>query len=473
MRYNIIPGIIMILLFTINSNSVSQKEYSVVLPCFYKQDLNCDGIVNLKDAALFFIYHTDSLEALPEDIILDLLDFNTDRVINELDIEGFFGGLFSIYIYNPVLTHPDSLSYMSDTVKENARNIIFWIEQEHPEWRYKTVGIKRQLGLTDQPPVEMSYDLNDNGQIEKNDIIIFFIYLSDSVGVLAEDNIVLKRIDYNADGQVNFLDAEAYLYPILEEEIYYSAFPLILVDPLLKPMMTDEAIMLASRIFAWLEDGFFRYKSYLNVPRIERPEVWRIFPVNPLYREGILYLSPPIPTPGDLNYDFMRRTDDAVIFFSYFSDSLGVLPDTNDMIQQMDLNFDGRVDTLDIENFFFFLFYKLVLQEVSLDSLPPLSGKARNLALTWLEKMKPLHPEWRCIGPSRNLDNIQHLYDYIFAVQVSCDMNADGRVDIADAIALLILGRNNDLSADWNGNGAFGIDDVISFLLDVRAGKCN
>jgi len=76
-------------------------------------------------------------------------------------------------------------------------------------------------------------------------------------------------------------------------------------------------------------------------------------------------------------------------------------------------------------------------------------------------------------GPSRNSDKIQLLHDYFSGIPVSCDINGDSKVNIADAIALILLGRDKGPAADWNGDGAFGISDVISYILDVRDGRCD
>jgi len=53
------------------------------------------------------------------------------------------------------------------------------------------------------------------------------------------------------------------------------------------------------------------------------------------------------------------------------------------------------------------------------------------------------------------------------------DFNADGIISVADAIALLLLGRDDpgNSVADYNGDGKYSITDVIKLLLNIRAGN--
>ncbi|MEA2062143.1 MAG: hypothetical protein U9P14_00470 [Gemmatimonadota bacterium] len=55
-----------------------------------------------------------------------------------------------------------------------------------------------------------------------------------------------------------------------------------------------------------------------------------------------------------------------------------------------------------------------------------------------------------------------------------CDINGNGRINVADVIAFMLLGRGNpgDPRLDWNGDGAYGITDVIVLLMDIIKGKC-
>ncbi|MEA2062144.1 MAG: hypothetical protein U9P14_00475 [Gemmatimonadota bacterium] len=55
-----------------------------------------------------------------------------------------------------------------------------------------------------------------------------------------------------------------------------------------------------------------------------------------------------------------------------------------------------------------------------------------------------------------------------------CDINGNGRINIADVIAMLLLGRRNpdDPRLDWNSDGAYGITDVIALLMDIVKGNC-
>ena len=53
------------------------------------------------------------------------------------------------------------------------------------------------------------------------------------------------------------------------------------------------------------------------------------------------------------------------------------------------------------------------------------------------------------------------------------DYNGDGATTVSDAIALLLLQRNNpgDSSCDYNGDGSANITDVISLMLAIRNGN--
>jgi len=52
------------------------------------------------------------------------------------------------------------------------------------------------------------------------------------------------------------------------------------------------------------------------------------------------------------------------------------------------------------------------------------------------------------------------------------DINADGKVNVVDAISLLLLGRENpdDPAADYNADGLYSISDVISLLMNIISG---
>ena len=58
---------------------------------------------------------------------------------------------------------------------------------------------------------------------------------------------------------------------------------------------------------------------------------------------------------------------------------------------------------------------------------------------------------------------------------MSCreDINGDGNIGVADAIALLLLGRDDpgNSMADYNGDGKYSISDVIKLLLNIRDGN--
>ncbi len=56
-----------------------------------------------------------------------------------------------------------------------------------------------------------------------------------------------------------------------------------------------------------------------------------------------------------------------------------------------------------------------------------------------------------------------------------CDFTGDGRSDVADVIAFMLLARNipEDPRLDWNGDGKYTIADVLGLLLDIKGGKCS
>jgi hypothetical protein len=57
---------------------------------------------------------------------------------------------------------------------------------------------------------------------------------------------------------------------------------------------------------------------------------------------------------------------------------------------------------------------------------------------------------------------------------MGCDFNEDGRVGVADALALLIFQMRHpgDMSADFNGDGEAGLADVVTLLRDIMSGYC-
>ena len=59
------------------------------------------------------------------------------------------------------------------------------------------------------------------------------------------------------------------------------------------------------------------------------------------------------------------------------------------------------------------------------------------------------------------------------AVEYREDFNGDGNVNIADVIALLLLGRDNPNNprADYNGDGRFAVNDAIALLLNIMSGN--
>jgi len=53
------------------------------------------------------------------------------------------------------------------------------------------------------------------------------------------------------------------------------------------------------------------------------------------------------------------------------------------------------------------------------------------------------------------------------------DFNQDGRVSVADVVALLIASRDNpaDPALDYNGDGSYGITDAVALLIGIAKGK--
>lgn len=49
------------------------------------------------------------------------------------------------------------------------------------------------------------------------------------------------------------------------------------------------------------------------------------------------------------------------------------------------------------------------------------------------------------------------------------DYNGDGRVTISDAVAFLLLGRDNpsDPNLDYNGDGRYGITDAVALIINI------
>ena len=58
--------------------------------------------------------------------------------------------------------------------------------------------------------------------------------------------------------------------------------------------------------------------------------------------------------------------------------------------------------------------------------------------------------------------------------KLSCDYTGDNHYDVADVIALLLLGRNYpaDPLADYDRSGGYNVSDAVALLLDIRNGTC-
>lgn len=56
-----------------------------------------------------------------------------------------------------------------------------------------------------------------------------------------------------------------------------------------------------------------------------------------------------------------------------------------------------------------------------------------------------------------------------------CDFTGDGKSDLADVIAFMLVARANpdDPGLDWNGDGMYTVADVLGLLLDIKGGKCS
>ena len=97
-----------------------------------------------------------------------------------------------------------------------------------------------------------------------------------------------------------------------------------------------------------------------------------------------------------------------------------------------------------------------------------MTQEAKYFAFKELERLTPLRPEWS--GP---IEYIRKVIESLpTATKKNCDINGDGRVNIVDAIALLIAVLKQDPSADWDGDSELTINDVISFITDIRNDRC-
>ncbi len=58
---------------------------------------------------------------------------------------------------------------------------------------------------------------------------------------------------------------------------------------------------------------------------------------------------------------------------------------------------------------------------------------------------------------------------------MGCDFNEDGRVGVADALALMIFQMRSpgDPASDYNGDGETGLADVVTLITDIMTGFCS
>ncbi|MFH1069430.1 MAG: dockerin type I repeat-containing protein [Candidatus Glassbacteria bacterium] len=90
--------------------------------------------------------------------------------------------------------------------------------------------------------------------------------------------------------------------------------------------------------------------------------------------------------------------------------------------------------------------------------LPYLSGGAPHQQSVWIDNLQITKDEQELSVP----------------VQLRCDVNNDGRINVIDVIWLILLGRLNpaDPRLDWNGDGSYSILDAITLLRNIVGGEC-
>jgi len=416
-------------------------------------DYNEDGDLDLKDISLYFNYLADSVEVLGEDNYwIQTLDVNGNGIRDSLDAMWII--LCNVYPtetirdgYGPIFIHPDSFPSLSERAKVKVHDAIDLAQSWSPEFANNLYGIRRQFGLLDIAPVPINPDLDFGYGLNLLDVQQFFINLKMYLDSSGNGSSVFPQMDYNVDGRLDVIDTEAFIALFTYYEGAITGIHLSL---------EDDDHDFASRLVVSLFRG------------IGRPESWLSVTLRHIIDNLRLTYTPSTKILGDLNGDLIRNINDAALYFNYLTDSLGVLPDTNAILYQMDCNFDGRVDSLDTEYFFYFFFYNNPEPETPADSLVPMTQEAKYFAFKELERLTPLRPEWS--GP---IEYIRKVIESLpTATKKNCDINGDGRVNIVDAIALLIAVLKQDPSADWDGDSELTINDVISFITDIRNDRC-
>ncbi len=71
-------------------------------------------------------------------------------------------------------------------------------------------------------------------------------------------------------------------------------------------------------------------------------------------------------------------------------------------------------------------------------------------------------------------DSVAFRVEVVPAAPRSCDLSGDGRLNVLDALSLLLRMRRSpqDLSLDWNGDSRLNLADVLGLLRDILRGAC-
>ncbi|MCE5272265.1 hypothetical protein LLH00_13385, partial [bacterium] len=135
--------------------------------------------------------------------------------------------------------------------------------------------------------------------------------------------------------------------------------------------------------------------------------------------------------------------------------------------EDLDFNFDSKVDSQDAEYFLFFLFREN--RALSTPSGQSMSRNSLRGALRFLEQMQARHPEWLDrSGKSQCNALLQALTPLPLSDSLEADLNRDGRVDMFDLLTLLRWGAHGDPRADWSGDNAFTGEDILMFLGQLQ-----
>ena len=421
-------------------------------------DINYDWKVDINDVALWFNFLADTSLVTRDTILYRGIHLNRDTkyfLYWIFKTDSWVGGG-----YGPILDHPDSLPEISGLALALADSQLTALKEVKPEWSPGLEAIRRQFGLTGKPPVPLNPDLNGDHLNNISDVALFFIYLADSLRQLPDSNAVLRSLDFNADGVVNYRDCQAFLwrlhYDRFQSQYLYEPPPApSLVDPSALPALSEKSRYFALRMLSWMHrDGLTRDANgaarALNLPELSDS----LIPAN---------------QDGDLDRDLR----DALLFFEFVSEFEQGQLDTTGLLPRLDMNFNGPLDSLDVDNFLFFLFFKNVPAMVPDRELPRISATSKVFALDWLTREELRHPEW--ITDER-ISKCSILREMLSTVPTTkpeiCDYDGNGVAEIADLVYMVVLGSQNSPLADKNGDGRFKINDAVIFLNDLRAGRC-